>query len=67
MAHFYTIWIEERDKAVWHGIVRRKSGLIYEAGCGWELSARAGRIWPLKHDDPGPPTDERCHSCMNAQ
>ncbi len=63
----YTIWIRERDKEVWHGMARRLGGARYQAGCGWELSPLSGKVWPLKHDDPGPPHEERCHSCVSAE
>jgi hypothetical protein len=59
------IWIEERDKAVWHSAVSRETEpLTYRAACGWVVSIRHGRIWPQKLHDPGPPDDDRCRSCV---
>jgi hypothetical protein len=59
-----TLWIEEPDKPVWHRVVARARSLEYRAGCGWELSARHGRVWPQKFDQPGPADDLRCHACV---
>jgi hypothetical protein len=57
------LWIEERDKPVWHRVAARVASLEYLAACGWELSARDGRVWAQKPGDPGPPVETRCHSC----
>ena len=57
------LWIEERDKPVWHRVVTRVASLDYRAACGWELSAREGRVWPQKTSDLGPVPETRCHSC----
>lgn len=61
-----TLWIEERDEPVWHRAVARARSLEYRALCGWELSAREGRLWPQKSDEPGPPDELRCHTCVAA-
>lgn len=58
-----TLWIEERDKPVWHRVVTRVHALQYRAACGWDLSAREGRIWSQKPGESGPEPAQRCHSC----
>ena len=58
------LWIEERDKPVWHRALKRVASLDYVAACGWELSAREGRVWPQKPRDPGPAAATRCHTCV---
>lgn len=60
-------WIEENDKHVWHRSVARVGHLEYRAACGWELDARGGRVWIVKRGEPGPPSDNRCHSCVGAE
>jgi hypothetical protein len=59
-----TLWIEERDKPVWHRVATRVRALEYRAACGWELSAREGRIWSQKPHDVGPKVEDRCHTCI---
>jgi hypothetical protein len=59
-----TLWIEERDEPVWHRVVARDRSLEYRAACGWELSAREGRVWPQKPNQPGPADELRCHTCV---
>lgn len=61
-----TLWIEERDKPVWHRVVTRVGSLQYKAVCGWDLSAREGRIWSQKPNESGPERADRCHACIGA-
>jgi hypothetical protein len=63
----YMLWIEEPDKNVWHGSVEWLQRWRVRAGCGWELDARQGRIWPVKSYEPGPPAEDRCHACVGAK
>ena len=62
-----TLWIEERDKPVWHRVVTRVDSLEYRAVCGWELSAREGRIWAQKPLEAGPQPADRCRACVGAE
>jgi hypothetical protein len=61
------LWIEETDKHVWHWAIRRAGVLLYEAACGWEVTARHVAVWPQKAGEPGPEHGERCHTCAEAQ
>jgi hypothetical protein len=63
------LWFEERaETAVWH-LVSGKSGTgRYRMACAWDLDLRdVRRVWPVKPGDDGPPIDERCHSCVDAE
>jgi hypothetical protein len=59
-----TIWIEERDKRVWHRAESHLGYYLYRAKCRWELDTREGRIYPQRSGEPGPPIEERCHDCQ---
>lgn len=50
MARQYTVWPEEAEKPVWHGVAARVGAGHYRAGCGWKLTLR-GRVWPVKGGD----------------
>lgn len=67
MGRQYRLWIEEQDKAVWHGITRPEGGGEVRAGCGWELSIYRSRLWPVKPGEEGPPEAQRCHDCLKAE
>ena len=60
----FQLWIEERDKAVWHLVTDRHSARRYQVACGWEMTENDSRIYPKKPDEPGPPKPQRCHSCV---
>lgn len=50
----YQLWIEERDKAVWHLATDRHSSRRYRVVCGWEMTENDSRIYPKKPHEPGP-------------
>ena len=60
----FRLWIEETDKSVWHRATSRTAPLRYRAACGWELDSRPSRVWPQKPTEPGPPDEQRCHTCV---
>ncbi len=62
-----TLWVEERDKAVWHRAVDRVDPRRYIMACGWELSLHDGRVWPQKGYEVGPPEDEQCVDCRSSR
>jgi hypothetical protein len=60
----FQLWIEERDKAVWH-LSKDPSGRgRFEVACGWKMTKNDRRIYPKKANEPGPPEAQRCHSCV---
>jgi hypothetical protein len=61
------LWVEEKDKAVWHRATGRVERTLYRAVCGWQLDVRQGRVWPQKRGQFGPPEDERCHTCVGSE
>ncbi len=60
------LWIEEREKHVWHRSVGRIGPLTYRAACGWRMGIRDSRVWPITGSDPGPAPPQRCHACVAA-
>ena len=60
----YQLWIEERDKAVWHKVTNRMTGATYAVVCGWEMTANDRVIYPQKSSEPGPLEERRCNSCV---
>ena len=63
------LWFEERaETSVWHLAVGKAGTGRYRMACEWELELRdARRLWPVKPGESGPPHDERCHSCVEAE
>jgi hypothetical protein len=60
----FQLWIEERDKAVWHLATRRSDRLMFRVVCGWQMTPVDKRVYPQKPSEPGPPEPQRCHSCV---
>ena len=58
------LWIEERDKSVWHLATERLTPRTFRVVCGWEMTADDTRIYPQKASEPGPAHARRCHSCI---
>ena len=60
----FQLWIEERDKAVWHLATERLTPRTYRVACGWQMTRDDSTIYPQKPHEPGPPEAQRCHSCL---
>lgn len=62
------LWLEEKsDPPVWHHAVERLGSGWWRMACRWELSLRdAGRLWPQKNGEAGPPFEQRCRSCVES-
>ena len=60
----FQLWIEEHDKAVWHLVTERVTPRSYRFVCGWRMTPTDKRIYPRKPQDPGPPAEVRCRSCL---
>ena len=60
----FQLWIEERDKAVWHLSQGRIGPQRFRVVCGWEMTDVDRNIYPQKSGEPGPPEAQRCHSCI---
>lgn len=62
------LWFEKSsEKSVWHLADATVGKGRYRMACGWELELQAvRRLWPVKTGEAGPPRDDRCHACVEA-
>ncbi len=60
----FELWIEERDKAVWHLATSRSGRRRWQVACGWEMTPADSRIYPKKHAEAGPAAEDRCRTCV---
>jgi hypothetical protein len=57
------LWIDERDKRVWHRSVGRSQPLTCRAAYGW-TDVRGTRECPVKRDEDDPRPSERYQACV---